>query len=619
MKIGTTLRDYQIEMKRRLYEAWKEHRSVMLQMPTGTGKTHLMASVIADAFEGGVLIVAHRIELVEQISRTLDAFGIVYGKITGRSVSKEGLRIQVASIQTLNKRMAELPLNPSLIIIDEAHHALAKTYRRLWNQWPHAHFLGMTATPCRLNNKGFTDLFEILLESYDIDTFITRGILSDFEYVSVRPESRAMLLVAALKKRSPDGDFQTAEMATVMDCPESIAHLYASYRYFASGKKGIVYAIDCEHARHISEYYELQGVRTCVIDAKTPWAERQELLTGYRNGMLDVMINVDIFSEGFDCPEVEFIQLARPTLSLSKYLQQVGRGMRVSKGKDHVLILDQVGLYQTFGLPTEKRNWQSLFKGQTAGKGALDCDRTIVLRDEPDNKMLVNLEMVRIKNRHTVHKGVEIFMQGGKYGVMQDGRVTCRAVYARMERLAAPYFSMAVYPYRVFNGKKTIIDGDGKDLQADLYGRIERFGDFFKGMNIAGQIVYWDAKGRRSYPVLPEVVQAGRIEMVRIGDRYRLRQQIPDMNFECAKEDIYIGKQLTIIKDMLIVKKDFRNPYKVYGYLKDGILVGNTVNGFKGSYMLMKEDGRLSVDYFQLPWNAMHNPRQGHMQFKQLD
>ena len=366
---GTVLRDYQQEMLGRVNDAWRQCRSVMVQMPTGTGKTHLMAEVIRrerlrvnSNNDISVLIVAHRRELIAQISETLDGFGVEHGLIVSGQPVDVTKHVQVASIQTLTRRSispkerGNMVLNFSLVIVDEAHHAVAKTYRMLWEQWPEARFLGLTATPCRLNGATFTDLFDTLLQSWTIQEFIDKGWLSDFDYVSASPGSEELRRVASLTKRGVDGDYQTKELATVMDCPESIAHLYKTYEQFADGKKGIVYAINREHAQHIAAYYQEHGVSCAVIDAKTPGKERATLVEQYKRGALDVLVNVDIFSEGFDCPEVEFIQLARPTLSLNKYLQQVGRGMRISEGKDAVLILDQVGLYQMFGLPTEERD-----------------------------------------------------------------------------------------------------------------------------------------------------------------------------------------------------------------------------------------------------------------------
>ncbi|MBQ2885168.1 MAG: DEAD/DEAH box helicase family protein, partial [Alphaproteobacteria bacterium] len=172
------LRDYQQDMVDRVHEAWELHRSVMVQMPTGTGKTHVLAHIVAE-FPGKVLIVAHRVELVEQIRATVDVFKAQFGQektqhaaslhhseiINHKSdIKHQTSEIQVSSIQTVSKRMGELEFMPDLVIIDEAHHALAKTYRILWEKWPEAKFLGLTATPCRMNHAGFTDLFDVLVE-----------------------------------------------------------------------------------------------------------------------------------------------------------------------------------------------------------------------------------------------------------------------------------------------------------------------------------------------------------------------------------------------------------------------------------------------------------------------
>ena len=187
------LRDYQQNMKDRLYDAWTKVSSVMLQMPTGTGKTHLMAAVIRENMEVGVLVVAHRIELIEQISKTLDMFEVPHGIINRKTVDinrvTEQNRVVVASIQTLSGRINQVEFKTGIIVVDEAHHAVAKTYRLLWEKWPEAKFLGLTATPCRMNNTGFTDLFDTLLESWHIQDFIDKGWLADFEYVSVTPDN----------------------------------------------------------------------------------------------------------------------------------------------------------------------------------------------------------------------------------------------------------------------------------------------------------------------------------------------------------------------------------------------------------------------------------------------
>ena len=380
------LRDYQIEICESVREAFKKHRSVMMQMPTGTGKTVVLASLVQQYMDKGlelrdqhcqVLIVAHRIELTEQMGEHLKRYGIEYGVIAGGRKTKEAEPVIVASIQTLSSKLSSLSsiLSPSLIIIDEAHHAVAKTYRQLWDVWPEARFLGLTATPYRLSGEGFTDLFDVLVDSWTMKRFIAEGWLSAFDYYSIRPDSDDQKLIDNLKKRGADGDFQMKELHDTLDVTPCIERLFESFEQFAFDMKGIVYAIDIAHAEHIAEYYREQGVNALALSSKTDMKERKEAVEAFRASSvivhhqllkdkpIQVLVSVDLFSEGFDCPDVEFIQIARPTLSLAKYLQMIGRGLRPNKGKECCTIIDNVGMYRRFGLPSGERDWGMFFEG----------------------------------------------------------------------------------------------------------------------------------------------------------------------------------------------------------------------------------------------------------------
>ena len=355
-------------MKLRLFEEWGLHRNVMVQMPTGTGKTHLLTAIVREFLHGSgteVWIVAHRRELVEQIEETVARYGM----------RKEDGRVRVMSVQWLSRNRKDMEVKPGLIVIDEAHHALAETYRELWKRYPEARKLGMTATPCRLNGKGFTDLFDSLITSWTVEEFIGKGWLSVFDYVSIRANSMEQRLIDTLKKRGADGDYQVKEMNAVLNRETNIRRLYESVERYAAGKKGIVYAVSIDHARQIAAYYSAHGVEAVAIDSKTPVLERKELVEDFRRGKIKVLVNVDIFSEGFDCPDVEFVQLARPTLSLAKYLQQVGRGLRKSENKESCMLIDNVGLYRIFGLPTRNQDWAAMFEGRMIGN-ALSRVRT---------------------------------------------------------------------------------------------------------------------------------------------------------------------------------------------------------------------------------------------------
>ena len=439
------LRDYQEEICSRVREAFKKHRSVMMQMPTGTGKTVVLAEIVREYLnvnvnvnvKGGcnVLIVAHRRELVEQIQQALL-------RVMGAGVARElptqqscDCLIQVHSIQWLSRNIEKVKGKPGVVIVDEAHHAVAKTYRMMWEAWPEAKFLGLTATPYRLSGEGFTDLFEVMVESWSVKRFIAEGWLSAFDYYSILPESDEQRLIDSLKKRGADGDFLMKEMHEALDVTPCIERLFESFERFAYDKKGIVYAIDIEHAEHIAEYYRQQGVAAYAISSKTSLPERKRLIEAFRKScfseekssdffenhppspslslkkglhrfplnplspqgtgdlkpgrpglysqtssrpcgvarelptqqscdcFIQVLVSVDLFSEGFDCPDVEFIQMARPTLSLAKYLQMVGRGLRAHQGKECVTIIDNVGLYRRFGLPSGERDWERYFEG----------------------------------------------------------------------------------------------------------------------------------------------------------------------------------------------------------------------------------------------------------------
>ena len=558
--------DYQEDMKERIEKALSLHRSVMAQMPTGTGKTVLLASVVESFLREhsncNVWIVAHRRELVSQIRETIqrvfskthpssltikedfsnhpvnsskitpslftlkegstshsdpltlrgaggnrptrcseplrskvggpskvspdcagwdrltatclrptEGLGDHLGMNGASKVSPDCLSagafnvpIKAVSIQWLSKHYDEIEEEPGMIVIDEAHHALAKTYKGMWDRFPKAKFLGLTATPCRLNGKGFTDLFDVLVQSWSVPEFISKGRLATYDFVSIKSDGVTQRLIDSLQKRGADGDYQNKEMDMLLNKKPSIERLYRSLEEYGKDRKGIVYAINISHANAIAEFYREHGIAAVAIDSKTPSSLRKELIerfkasnTSFSNhpvkfskitpslftlkegstshpdpltlrgeggnrptrcseplrskvggpskvspdcagwdrlgatclraadgvgdrlaatclraadgvadglGPIQVLVNVDIFSEGFDCPDVEFVQLARPTLSLAKYLQMVGRGLRVAKGKKNCVIIDNVGLYRVFGLPSQVWNWNAMFEGK---------------------------------------------------------------------------------------------------------------------------------------------------------------------------------------------------------------------------------------------------------------
>ena len=522
-------------MLRQIEEAFRKHQSVMVQMPTGTGKTILLAEEVKSEERRAkevkseerrvknpcVWIVVHRRELVEQIEKTLakqldsslftfpsslklldssfftlrsslnpldSSLFVLHSSLTPLPSS---LTTRVFSIQWLSKHYHELEEKPSLIIIDEAHHAVAKTYKEVMDAYPEARKLGLTATPCRLNRRGFTDLFDVLLQSWSVKKFIADGWLSMYDYMSIREDSDDWCIVKSLRKRGADGDFSLREMSEKLNVQPSIERLCDTILRYAPDKKGITYAIDIAHAERIAQYYREHGLNAVAISSKTPPEERKQLIEWFRNtncheierdsntnyhelstncrqfkiqnskiqnrlcrqfktqnSKLKILITVDLFGEGFDCPDVEFIQLARPTLSLAKYLQQVGRGMRVFEGKKYCLILDNVGLYRLFGLPSDDRDWQAMFEGRVAGKG--------ILTDEVEGLRNIAYSVCNEQERITSDARTELITV-----MTHEGQ--------RMDLEEA-------YGYEIVsnkNGLMGVVDKDGKEVLACEYNKVE--------------------------------------------------------------------------------------------------------------------------------------------------
>ena len=494
--------DYQEDMKERIEKALRLHRSVMAQMPTGTGKTVLLASVVESFLREhsncNVWIVAHRRELVSQIQETIErVFSKTHpssltikedfsnhpvnsskitpslftlkegstshpGPLTLRgeggnrptrcseplrskvggpskvspdclSASAFNVPIKAVSIQWLSKHYDEIEEEPGMIVIDEAHHALAKTYKEMWERFPKAKFLGLTATPCRLNGKGFTDLFDVLVQSWSVPEFISKGRLATYDFVSIKSDGVTQRLIDSLQKRGADGDYQNKEMDMLLNKKPSIERLYRSLEEFGKDRKGIVYAINISHAQKITKLYQENGVKAIAIDSKTPATERQQDIEAFKKGDIQVLVNVDIFSEGFDCPDIEFVQLARPTLSLAKYLQMVGRGLRVAKGKKNCIIIDNVGLYRVFGLPSQVWNWNAMFEGKlkVGKRKETPKDREFFLMNEKQDDIQIHpdSEMMMVMSHEELLQTIqyrEFVDSRGEFAIIKlpDGKMT---------------------------------------------------------------------------------------------------------------------------------------------------------------------------------------------------
>ncbi len=514
------LRDYQRDMCGRILDALRCHDAVMCQMPTGTGKTHVLAAVVDARAKGlTVWVVAHRRELVEQIRGTWERC------YAGRRRAPD---VKVMSIQWLARNWDRVGTPPSMIVIDEAHHALAQTYLELFRRYPEAKKLGMTATPYRLSGKGFAGLFEVLLQGPSIPECVMRRRLSLFDYFTVPPDSKVRRQIAMLKRRGTDGDYLAREMEASLNTPRFIEYLYNSLVRYAPRRRGIVYAINISHARAIAEYYAGRGLRCCAIDCTTPPAEREQMVEEFRRGLIDVMVNVDIFSEGFDCPEVEVIQLARPTLSLAVYLQQVGRGLRKAKGKKYCVILDNVGLSHTFGTPVREWDWQGAFSGKAAGFRIDSGDaRALVghigypgrLADEPMERVIAHADMdVAIR-----HEGLlEYFPEEGLTGIRIGGRVVAKE---RVLRVMAAHGDMVAVRLKDGPVRLYIPDGAYMDMPDD-FRDFEVYDHGIVRVVTAGGDFFVDVVSKLRFVHYPVFEQYGPMEFIGNGDNIWLRDNV---------------------------------------------------------------------------------------------
>lgn len=633
---GILLRDYQSDIIRRVVDSWASNNSVLVQMPTGTGKTVVLASLVSEQLKlksdkhgCSVWIVAHRRELVEQIEETVARYGI----------RKEYGVIKVLSIQWLARHWDDVQgEQPGLIVIDEAHHALAETYKELWQRYPAAMKLGMTATPCRLNRVGFTDLFDVLVTSYSIADFIRQGWLAAFDYVSIRQGSETQKLIESLKKRGMDGDFQVKEMDAVLNKRPSIERLHDSVKQYAGGKKGIVYAISISHARNIADYYGHKGITAAAIDSKTPAKIRKQLVEDFRHGNIQVLVNVDVFSEGFDCPDVEFVQLARPTLSLAKYLQQVGRGLRVAENKQSCVIIDNVGLYRLFGLPAADRDWQAMFEGRMAGKGhdatsrnecyypaMADCS-TYGEPIGPDPAMEIVLTHERLLEYLKENRNLTMHLEQGKlmpfidrrtglYGLRRGDMVTTtpqfKKVYATENNMAAVLLT---------NGSAAVCDCGGKIIMA--LGKCRKLAFTPKGFiattAIDGKVEYTDLATGHKHDAKPKVKAFGQVEVIETDRMYcsRTKRELrwkPDAGsiqtafggkmlfvhdfgsrpqcHQILRENNFIGHRCSVL-----VAGDKSTYYNLSGILPDGNAI---IEDTQGTYYLTSDGARLHKIYFE--------------------
>lgn len=368
--------------------------------------------------------------------------------------------------------------------------------------------------------------------------FIRKGWLSSFDYVSIRANSREQRLIDSLEKRGADGDYQIREMNDVLNRHTSIERLYRSVLEYADGKKGIVYAVSIDHARNIAAYYSGKGLDAAAIDSHTPAAERGRMVEDFKTGRIRVLVNVDVFSEGFDCPDVEFVQMARPTLSLAKYLQQAGRGLRKSTGKETCVLIDNVGLYRVFGLPTMAWDWEAMFRGDMAGRGIRTVrhgngtsPETVTAEDSCQDfgmEMIVShdrlLSAIALQKTPNPCKRPELRAwhdkNSGLWGL-------CRG----RNKITAPVFVTVfdirhdMAAVRLSDKNCGLVNACGEIIRKEGYCQSMKFmrNNFLTVQKPNGRSDYIDLYNLRSYREKPEVKRFGDVEMLKVGRMYYSR------------------------------------------------------------------------------------------------
>lgn len=347
------LRPYQqtaVDQLRASYAAGR--RAPLFVLPTGGGKTFVFSHVANNATARGnrVCILVHRQELLFQASRSLTAVGVAHGLIApGHNQTQHA--VQVASVQTLSRRLAKRSYDFDLCIIDEAHHAAAGTWLKITQALPNARILGVTATPIRSDGQGLSAVFDDMVIGPSMGELIEMGFL-------VRPEVYApptAINLAGVRKRG--GDFDQRDVAERMDKPIITGSAVDHYRKLCPSQPAIAFCASVEHARHVAAQFNSAGFRAMSVDGSMLDSERKAAIDGLGNGKLHVVTSCDIISEGTDIPVVSAAILLRPTQSTGLYIQQVGRALRTAPGKDKAIILDHVGNVLRHGMPDEPRDW----------------------------------------------------------------------------------------------------------------------------------------------------------------------------------------------------------------------------------------------------------------------
>ena len=345
------LRPYQQIAVSELRLALQALQSVLLVMPTGAGKTVVFTEIarLASDKSKTVYILVHRRELVRQASDKLTKAGVEHGIISaGFKPSRHW--VQVASVQTLVRRLLTVARDPDLLIIDEAHHAVAGSYDKIIRRFPQAKIVGVTATPQRLDGRGLGTHFDKLVQGPTVEQLVKQN------YLSIHKVFAPPVLVDLNNVKTRAGDYANDQLSDAMDRPSIVGDAISHYRRLADGLPAIAFCCSIKHATSVCESFTAAGYRAKLVTGNMPMEERDEAILGLADGRTQVLCSIDVVSEGTDVPEVSCAILLRPTMSEALYLQQVGRILRPKPGKV-AIVLDHVGNTVKHGFIDDRRDW----------------------------------------------------------------------------------------------------------------------------------------------------------------------------------------------------------------------------------------------------------------------
>jgi DNA repair protein RadD len=352
-----TLRPYQELIVNGVRDAYIQgFKAPLAVAPTGAGKTVIFSYIAANSNARGkrVMILVHRVELLRQTSEKLTEMGVDHGLINPLYTPAAYKSVQVASVQTLIRRLNKHH-PPDLIIVDEAHHATAGTWRKIIETYPKARVLGVTATPCRGDGKGLGahagGIFDTLVMGPQIKELIDGGFLVAPKVYA--PLERIDLSGVATKM----GDYEKHGLEMAVDKPKITGHAVEHYKQLCDGAPAVVFCVSIKHAQHVADEFRAAGYTAYAVDGSQDDDTRKRILQGLGNGRVQVVCSCDLISEGTDIPAIGCAILLRPTQSLGLYLQQVGRALRPSPGKPYAVILDHVGNVLMHGMPDDVRDW----------------------------------------------------------------------------------------------------------------------------------------------------------------------------------------------------------------------------------------------------------------------